>query len=147
MLSIKKNFFKKILYDTLKKDNFIEDYMYSLTLVKLGLSLFLILLPHYNTFTINASVTSNTLGFGNNYQSELDQIQSQIHRKINEKNMHLGKAARARDEGDRLQFRDGHLIDARRSWQNADFHEQQARNLDYEIRALEERKARLLQIN
>ena len=121
--------------------------MNSLTIVRLSLGLFLIFLPNYNAFTLNTSSSSTSLAFGNSYQSELDQIQSQIHRKINEKNMHLGKAARARDEGDRLQFRDGHLIDARRSWQNADFHEQQARNLDYEIRSLEERKARLIQIN
>lgn len=112
------------------------------------LYLFLSVLNTYPTFTINAlPIISTALGYGNNYQIELDEIQSQIHRKMNEKNMHLGKAARARDEGDRLQFRDGHLIDARRSWQNADFHEQQARNLDNEIRALEERKARLLQLN
>lgn len=116
-------------------------------MMRIWLSLFLIFLMNYSTFTINALPISNSLGFRDNYQSELDQIQSQIHRKINEKNMHLGKATRARDDGDRLQFRDGHLIDARRSWQNADFHEQQARNLDQEIRALEERKARLLQLN
>lgn len=116
-------------------------------MIRLAIGVLLIFLTSYSTFTINALSICTNLGFGNNYQIELDQIQSQIHRKINEKNMHLGKAARARDEGDRLQFRDGHLIDARRSWQNADFHEQQARNLDNEIRALEERKARLLQLN
>lgn len=111
------------------------------------LGLFFIFSMNYSAFTINAVPVSDSLAFGSGYQAELDQIQSQIHRKINEKNMHLAKAARARDEGDRFQFRDGLLIDARRSWQNADFHEQQARNLDQEIRALEERKARLLQLN
>ena len=111
------------------------------------MGLFFIFLTTYSAFTINALPISIEIAFGNNYQAELDQIQSQIHRKMNEKNMHLAKAARARDDGDRFQFRDGLLIDARRSWQNADFHEQQARNLDEEIRALEERKARLLQLN
>lgn len=121
--------------------------MNSIAMIRRGVALLLIFLTSYSTFTINALPICTSLSFGSNYQIELDQIQSQIHRKINEKNMHLGKAARARDEGDRLQFRDGHLIDARRSWQNADFHEQQARNLDNEIRALEQRKARLLQLN
>lgn len=100
----------------------------------------------YNISTVNALLLKD-LAFGGGYQSEINQIQSQIHKKINEKNMHLAKAAKARDEGDRFQFRDGLLIDARRSWNNADFHEEQARVLDGEIRALETQKARLLQLN
>lgn len=111
------------------------------------LGIFFIFLTNYSAFTINLLPMSIDFAFGGNYQAELDQIQSQIHRKINEKNMHLAKASRARDQGDRFQFRDGMLIDARRLWQKADFHEQQVRNLDQEIRALEERKARLLDLN
>lgn len=48
------------------------------------------------------------------WRSQVDQIDSEMRRKSNQRNLFLAKAARAQDQGDRLQFRPDNLGDARR---------------------------------
>ncbi|GAB4184808.1 MAG: hypothetical protein Tsb0015_01300 [Simkaniaceae bacterium] len=82
---------------------------------------------------------------GETWQEQIQKYDSQIRKKTNQKNLHLAKAARAQDQGDRLQFQQGNLLDARRYWQIADYHREQAQLLEKEIQLLQLEKQQLLQ--
>ncbi len=78
------------------------------------------------------------------WQEQLQKYQQEIRQKTNQMNLHLAKAARAKDQGDRLQFQQDNLIDARRYWKIAEYHEQQAFLLQKEIQFLQQEKQVLL---
>jgi hypothetical protein len=78
------------------------------------------------------------------WRNELQKYDSEIRKKTNQQNLHLAKAARAQDQGDRLQFQQGNLLDARRYWQISDYHKEQAQILEKEIQLLQLEKQKLL---
>lgn len=81
------------------------------------------------------------------WQRQVNQIDADIKRKNNQKNLYLAKAARAQDQGDRLQFRPDNLGDARRYWQVADTYREKAKLMDLEILLLQKKRAQILQEN
>jgi hypothetical protein len=78
------------------------------------------------------------------WKIEVESIDKQIKEKTDQKNLALSKAAQAQNQGDRLQFNQNNLLDARRYWQVADAYRQQAALLDLEIELLKNKRAQIL---
>jgi len=78
-------------------------------------------------------------------RSELAEIDQEIDKLTNQRNLYLAKATRLQNQGDRLQFENNNLIDARRAWQQAQIHREIATRIQEEIDILEKRKQKLLQ--
>ena len=72
-------------------------------------------------------------------------INKQIERLEDARDRYLAKAARARDRGDRLQFQDGYLLEARRAWKRAENNRQIAEKIDQKIQELQKRRQHLKQ--
>ena len=78
-------------------------------------------------------------------RDELSEINQELDKLINQRNLYLAKATRLQNQGDRLQFENNNLIDARRAWQQAQIHREIATRIQEEIDILEKRKQKLLQ--
>ena len=78
-------------------------------------------------------------------RDQLSEINQELDKLINQRNLYLAKATRLQNQGDRLQFENNNLIDARRAWQQAQIHREIATRIQEEIDILEKRKQKLLQ--
>lgn len=78
-------------------------------------------------------------------RDELSEINQEIDKLTNQRNLYLAKATRLQNQGDRLQFENNNLIDARRAWQQAQIHREIATRIQEEIDILEKHKQKLLQ--
>lgn len=78
------------------------------------------------------------------WQEELQTIDQAIDKLTDLRNKEIAKAARAQDQGDRLQFQSQNLMDARRAWQEADNSREIAARYQQEIDKLELRKQEIL---
>ena len=78
------------------------------------------------------------------WQEELQTIDKAINKLTGLRDKELAKAARAQDQGDRLQFQSHNLLDARRAWQEADTSREIAARYQQEIDKLELRKQTIL---
>ncbi len=85
----------------------------------------------------SCQITSQTL----TYQEKITQIDTNIKKLTNLKNLELAKAARAQDQGDRLQFNSNNISDARRYWQEAETSREIADRYQLEINKLNAQKA------
>ena len=79
-----------------------------------------------------------------NWKSEIAEIDKEIDKLQNQRNLYLAKATRLQNQGDRLQFENNNLIDARRAWQQAQIHREIATRIQEEIDQLEARKQKIL---
>ena len=79
------------------------------------------------------------------WKSELTEIDQEIDKLKNQRNLYLAKATRLQNQGDRLQFENNNLIDARRAWQQAQIHREIATRIQEEIDGLESRKKQVLE--
>lgn|GEM_PF-1713255 len=80
------------------------------------------------------------------WKTEVSDIDKEIDKLVNQRNLYLAKATRLQNQGDRLQFEnDDNLIDARRAWQQAQIHREIATRIQEEIDILEQRKQRILE--
>ncbi|MBI5274577.1 MAG: hypothetical protein HY860_05945 [Chlamydiales bacterium] len=77
-------------------------------------------------------------------QQQLDYLDDQIKRLENERDTYKAKAVRAQDQGDRLQFENGMLTDARRYWQFADACNEIAAKIDQQITLLKKQRSELI---
>lgn len=80
-------------------------------------------------------------------QSEYDDLSQQIKILEDERDKYRAKAARALDQGDRLQFENGMLTDARRYWVLAESYTEIANEIDQKIIELKKRREELLPKN
>ncbi len=78
------------------------------------------------------------------WHGELCTIDAAIDKLTNLRDLELAKAARAQDQGDRLQFRSNELAYARRYWQQAQNSREIASRYQEEIDKLESQRADLL---
>lgn len=78
------------------------------------------------------------------WHSQLCTIDAAIDKLTNLRDLELAKASRAQDQGDRLQFRNNELMDARRYWQQAENSKEIAARYQEEIDKLEVQRAELL---
>ena len=81
------------------------------------------------------------------WKSEVAEIDKEIDKLQNQRNLYLAKATRLQNQGDRLQFENNNLIDARRAWQQAQIHREIATRIQEEIDQLEQRKQKILESN
>lgn len=81
------------------------------------------------------------------WERQVDEIDNEIDKKKNQRNLFLAKAARAQDQGDRLQFNRDNLGEARRFWQVADSYKEKAKLLELEIDLLERKRVQILKEN
>lgn len=80
------------------------------------------------------------------WQTEVSEIDKEINKLSNQRNLYLAKATRLQNQGDRLQFEnDDNLIDARRAWQQAQIHREIATRIQEQIDVLETRKKQILE--
>ena len=79
------------------------------------------------------------------WKSEVGEIDQEIDKLKNQRNLYLAKATRLQNQGDRLQFENNNLIDARRAWQQAQIHREIATRIQEEIDGLEKRKQKILE--
>jgi hypothetical protein len=80
------------------------------------------------------------------WQMEVSEIDKEINKLSNQRNLYLAKATRLQNQGDRLQFEnDDNLIDARRAWQQAQIHREIATRIQEQIDVLEARKKQILE--
>jgi hypothetical protein len=79
------------------------------------------------------------------WKTEVSDIEQEIEKLKNQRNLYLAKAVRLQNQGDRLQFEQNNLIDARRAWQQAQIHREIATRIQEEIDALEKRKTQILE--
>ena len=78
------------------------------------------------------------------WQQEVTGLDEQIKKLKNLRNLHLAKAARAQNQGDRLQFQKNDLLDARRYWAIAEENQQIADRIQKTVVSLEERRNQIL---
>ena len=78
------------------------------------------------------------------WQEQIGRIDQDIEKKNNLRNLYEAKAARAKNQGDRLQFNSENVTEARRYWQIADYYNAQADLLGKEIEALHEHRSDVL---
>ena len=76
-------------------------------------------------------------------KNELAEINKEIDKLTNQRNLYLAKATRLQNQGDRLQFESNNLIDARRAWQQAQINREIATRIQEEIDQLEGRKKKI----
>lgn len=81
------------------------------------------------------------------WKNEVAEIDKEIDKLQNQRNLYLAKATRLQNQGDRLQFENNNLIDARRAWQQAQIHREIATRIQEEIDQLEQRKLKILESN
>lgn len=81
------------------------------------------------------------------WRNEVAEIDKEIDKLQNQRNLYLAKATRLQNQGDRLQFENNNLIDARRAWQQAQIHREIATRIQEEIDQLEQRKQKILESN
>lgn len=81
------------------------------------------------------------------WKNEVAEIDKEIDKLQNQRNLYLAKATRLQNQGDRLQFENNNLIDARRAWQQAQIHREIATRIQEEIDQLEQRKIKILESN
>ncbi|PCI95959.1 hypothetical protein COB11_00745 [Candidatus Aerophobetes bacterium] len=79
------------------------------------------------------------------WKEDLDGLNEEIDKLVNQRNLYLAKATRLQNQGDRLQFENNNLIDARRAWQQAQINREIATRIQEEIDALEDRRQKVLQ--
>ena len=79
------------------------------------------------------------------WRVEVGEIDKEIDKLTNQRNLYLAKATRLQNQGDRLQFESNNLIDARRAWQQAQIHREIATRIQEEIDGLEKRKQQILE--
>jgi FtsZ-binding cell division protein ZapB len=79
------------------------------------------------------------------WKAEISEIDQEIDKLKNQRNLYLAKATRLQNQGDRLQFENNNLIDARRAWQQAQIHREIATRIQEEIDTLEKRKNQILE--
>lgn len=79
------------------------------------------------------------------WKTEVSEIDKEIDKLTNQRNLYLAKATRLQNQGDRLQFEHNNLIDARRAWQQAQIHREIATRIQEEIDGLEKRKKQILE--
>ena len=77
-------------------------------------------------------------------KDEVHDLDEQIDLLNEKKNLYLSKASQAQNQGDRLQFQNNNLLDAKRFWQMSDFYNKKAQWIDEKISILEKRKSELL---
>lgn len=73
-------------------------------------------------------------------EQQLNYLNQQIEDLEDERDKFIAKAARARDQGDRLQFEQGMLTDARRYWKLADTCDEIAKKIDQQIVVLKKQR-------
>lgn len=78
------------------------------------------------------------------WKEDVEDIDKEIDKLVNQRNLYLAKATRLQNQGDRLQFENNNLIDARRAWQQAQINREIATRIQEEIDALEERRQKIL---
>jgi len=78
------------------------------------------------------------------WKKEVDEIDEQIRKLVNQRNLHLSRATRYQNQGDRLQFNHQNLIDARMAWQQAEINREIAARLQQEIELLEQKRQKIL---
>ena len=81
------------------------------------------------------------------WKNEVAEIEKEIDKLQNQRNLYLAKATRLQNQGDRLQFENNNLIDARRAWQQAQIHREIATRIQEEIDQLENKKQKILESN
>lgn len=81
------------------------------------------------------------------WKNEVAEIDKEIDKLQNQRNLYLAKATRLQNQGDRLQFENNNLIDARRAWQQAQIHREIATRIQEEIDQLEQKKIKILESN
>lgn len=80
------------------------------------------------------------------WKTEVSELDKEIDKLVNQRNLYLARATRLQNQGDRLQFEnDDNLIDARRAWQQAQIHREIATRIQEQIDALEQRKQQILE--
>ena len=83
------------------------------------------------------------LCLGSSSAEEIQQIDAQIEQLQEIKRGFEGKAIRAENQADRLQFEDQYVVETRRYYRIADENREKARKVQEEIDRLEARKAQL----
>ena len=78
------------------------------------------------------------------WEVELGKIDNGIERLTDLRNLELAKAARHQDTGDRLQFQNNQLMEARRSWKMAETSREIADRYQEEIDKLEVKRQNIL---
>jgi hypothetical protein len=78
-------------------------------------------------------------------QEQIEQIDKEIDELKALKERYLGKAARFQDQGDRLQFYDDYVVEARRYWDLADCALEIVDKIDQEIAMLKAQREKLLE--
>ncbi len=81
------------------------------------------------------------------WKKEVSEIDKEIDKLENQRNLYLAKATRLQNQGDRLQFENNNLIDARRAWQQAQIHREIATRIQEEIDQLKDRRYKILEAN
>ena len=78
------------------------------------------------------------------WQQDVDVLDVEIQRLTNQRNLHLAKATRLQNQGDRLQFNRNSLLEARLAWQQAEINREIAEKIDQEIVTLNRKRAAIL---
>jgi len=78
------------------------------------------------------------------WKEEVHELDHEIDRLVNQRNMHLAKATRYQNQGDRLQFNRNNLLDARIAWQQAEINREIAERIQKEIDILEGKRTDIL---
>ncbi|MDN3507439.1 MAG: hypothetical protein P0S94_00795 [Simkaniaceae bacterium] len=78
------------------------------------------------------------------WQGQVDELDEEIDRLTNQRNLYLAKATRFQNQGDRLQFDRNNLLDARLAWQQAEINREIAGRIQQEIDILETKRAKIL---
>lgn len=79
-----------------------------------------------------------------NWKIEVQSIDQAIERLTDLRNKELARASRSQNQGDRLQFNNQNLVDARRYWNEADASREIAARYQQEIDQLQSRKQEIL---
>ena len=111
---------------------------------------FLLLCIAFSAIELKASSLEENVVFATTqpaWRSEVVEIDKEIDKLQNQRNLYLAKATRLQNQGDRLQFENNNLIDARRAWQQAQIHREIATRIQEEIDQLEQRKQKILESN
>ncbi|MEX0961376.1 MAG: hypothetical protein WDZ28_00780 [Simkaniaceae bacterium] len=78
------------------------------------------------------------------WQQEVLSLNAAIENKTNQANLYRAKAARAKNQGDRLQFNSRDVTEAKRYWDLADYYNAQAALLEKEVQILEANRKEIL---
>lgn len=96
---------------------------------------------------VSTEVGKSVILISEDWKAEVGEIDQEIDKLKNQRNLYLAKATRLQNQGDRLQFENNNLIDARRAWQQAQIHREIATRIQEEIDGLEKRKKQILEAN